>query len=404
MTDMLWGICIILAIMAIGLYVAYRNKQAAYATLENKLEGYKRQQDALIDSHARFEALNHARDVVSKNAVIHMDREQRIINTNAQGEAVFGPLPEDATLLAWTKYHFLSELAEQALTTPGLITQQLNHDGKVYEVRAVSIDLERTAIGVIFLIRNVSELQRLGRARRDFVANISHDLRTPISGIRLVAETLNNGALQNPTVANELIERVLVEADTLEQINQELMDLSLIESGRMPIKLVPANLTKRVTKVVKRLRDQAERKNIEIIVDMPKRVRVLADKGMISRVLVNLIYNAIKFTEHGKITISTACNPSDDMVCASVSDTGIGISQEDQERIFERFYKHDDVRTSEVEEVGKTVKTGTGLGLAIAKHIIEAHGGQIWVESELGRGSTFYFTLPPEEIAITEAA
>lgn len=403
MADILWGVCIILTLVAIGLYLGYRKKQAAYVTLENQLEKCKQQQDTFIAIHARFDALNHARDVVSKNAVIQMDKDQRIINTNAQAEAVFGPLPKDATLLSWTKYHFLNELAEQALTTPGLITQQLNHDAQVYEVRAVSIDLEHTAIGVIFLIRNVSELQRLGRARRDFVANISHDLRTPISGIRLVAETLNNGALQNPTVASELIERVLVEADTLEQINQELMDLSLIESGRMPIKLVPANLTKRVTKVVKRLKDQAERKNIEIIVDMPKRVRVLADKGMISRVLVNLIYNAIKFTERGKITISTACSSGDDMVCASVSDTGIGISQEDQERIFERFYKHDDVRTSEVEEVGKTVKTGTGLGLAIAKHIIEAHGGQIWVESELGRGSTFYFTLPPEEIAIGEA-
>jgi two-component system phosphate regulon sensor histidine kinase PhoR len=177
----------------------------------------------------------------------------------------------------------------------------------------------------------------------------------------------------------------------------------MIESGRVLLKLVPLNLSKRAKKEIKRLREQAIRKHIDLIVDMPKDIRVLADKGLLSRVLMNLIHNALKFTEHGQIRISATYQPGDDMVCVSVSDSGMGISPEDQKRIFERFYKSDDARVR-VGEVVESKRTGTGLGLAIAKHIVEAHGGRIWVESTLGQGSTFYFTLPPEEIKLTEIA
>jgi signal transduction histidine kinase len=392
-----WSISIILVGLLVWSFLRNRREQASRVALEEDYESVKNQLDDLAEHVIIMGAFDQARNDLSRNAIIHLDLHQRIINYNTKAEAMFGPMLPGSTLIGWTKYHQLSELATQALTTPGMITQQFDHQGHVYEVRTIAVISNTEPVGIAFLIRDVSELQRLGRARRDFVANISHDLRTPISGIRLVAETLQSGALQDQELAPELIERILIEAEILEQINQELMDLSLIESGRMPLKLVPVNLTKRVKKEVKRLSDQASRKGIELVIDLPKQVKVLADKGMLSRVLINLLHNAIKFTEQGQVTIC-AMEGADEMIGVSVKDTGIGISQADQERIFERFYKRDEVRVSEVQEVGKTVKTGTGLGLAIAKHIVEAHGGRIWVESRLGKGSTFYFTLPLEDI------
>jgi two-component system phosphate regulon sensor histidine kinase PhoR len=195
-----------------------------------------------------------------------------------------------------------------------------------------------------------------------------------------------------------MIQRILVETESMEQINQELMDLTMIESGRVLLKLIPLNLAKRVKKELKRLKEQAARKNIELVVEVPKNIRVLADKGLLSRVLMNLTHNALKFTDNGQVRVAAAYQPSEDMVVVSVSDSGMGISPEDQRRIFERFYKSDDARARSNGQVVETKRTGTGLGLAIAKHIVEAHGGRIWVESDLGKGSTFYFTLPPEEI------
>jgi two-component system phosphate regulon sensor histidine kinase PhoR len=401
---MIWFLAIIVVILGLlllWLYRNYRRLQATHYELARKFEDLKEELAAVKTKLVKAEAFYEARNTLSDNAIIHLDTQQRIIQVNGTAKRIFGEPPPGATLIAWTKYHHLSELATQALTTAGQITHQFHYHGQIFEVRVMAAYLDKEPIGVVLFLRDVSELQRLGRARRDFVANISHDLRTPISGIRLVAETLHKGALQEPELASQLIQKILVETEALEQINQELMDLSLIESGRMPLKLVPLNLAKRVKNEVKRLQGQAARKQIDFVVDIPDDIEVLADKGMLSRVLTNLVHNAIKFTEQGRVTIGAAYDPAEDMVCVSVSDTGLGISREDQVRIFERFYKKDEVRTREIEGKGKRLKTGTGLGLAIAKHVVEAHGGKIWVKSELGQGSTFYFTLPAEEMPAT---
>lgn len=394
-------IVVILGLLLLWLYRTHRRLQSAHYELTRKSENFKEELAAAKTKLVKAEAFYEARNTLSDNAIIHLDTYQRVIKVNGTAKRIFGEPSPEVTLIAWTKYHHLSELATQALTTAGQITHQFDHRGQIFEVRVMAAHLDKEPIGVVLFLRDVSELQRLGRARRDFVANISHDLRTPISGIRLVAETLYKGALQDPELAPQLIQKILVETEVLEQINRELMDLSLIESGRMPLKLVPLNLAKRVKNEVKRLQEQAARKQIDFIVDIPDGIKVLADKGMLSRVLTNLVHNAIKFTEQGQVTIGAAYDPAEDMVCVSVSDTGMGISQEDQVRIFERFYKKDEVRTREIEGKGKRLKTGTGLGLAIAKHVVEAHGGKIWVKSELGQGSTFYFTLPAEEIPVT---
>jgi two-component system phosphate regulon sensor histidine kinase PhoR len=232
----------------------------------------------------------------------------------------------------------------------------------------------------------VTELQRLGRIRRDFVANISHELRTPVTTLQLVTETLANALRDNLAAAPDLLTKLRGQIELLNQLTEEAMDLALIESGQMPLKLVEAHLAGLLNQVLDLLRPQAEQKQIAIDAQISSDLIVLADSAGAQKVLRNLLHNAIKFTPSGG-RISVRARRDADNIEIQVSDTGIGIPAKDLPRIFERFYKADRARAQ-----GEA--RGTGLGLAIAKHIVEGHGGRIWAESVEGRGSTFHFTLP----------
>jgi two-component system phosphate regulon sensor histidine kinase PhoR len=236
----------------------------------------------------------------------------------------------------------------------------------------------------VVLLQDLTELRRLERARRDFVANISHELRTPLASLKALSETLQEGAIEDPAVAKDFLEKINAETDRLAQMVNELSELSRIESGEVPLSIEPIFLAEAVKRVVERLKAQADRAGLSLVVDIPSDLpEALADRERIEQVLVNLIHNAIKFTPPGG-QINIAAKAEGDDIQVSVADTGVGIPADDLPRIFERFYKADKARAG----------GGTGLGLAIAKHIVEAHGGRIWAESIEGRGSTFTFTLP----------
>jgi two-component system, OmpR family, phosphate regulon sensor histidine kinase PhoR len=266
-------------------------------------------------------------------------------------------------------------------------------------IRGRSKEAKKEPVAVALAIHDVTELQRLSRARRDFVTNISHELRTPLASLQLLTDTLLNGALDDRDMAFNLVNKIVAQLDTLNQLAQELLDLSLIESGQAPLKLDAYPLRIIVQAQVNQLLPQAERKNLNLKVDIPEDINVLADETMIGRVITNLIHNGIKFTETGGITVSAQRlngttssdegSTAEDWIMISVSDTGIGIPPDEISRIFERFYKIDRARNRK--------QAGTGLGLAIAKHIVEAHGGRIWAESNGKTGTIFHFTLPPEE-------
>jgi two-component system phosphate regulon sensor histidine kinase PhoR len=196
-------------------------------------------------------------------------------------------------------------------------------------------------------------------------------------------ETLQDGALDDPPAAQRFLGLMDDEVDALTQIVEELLELSRIESGRVPMRLVPTPVEELVTWPVERLRPQAKRAKLKLTVDLPADLPlVLADVERASQVVTNLVHNAIKFTpKRGHVSVSAT--QSDDNVVIAVRDTGVGIPAGDVPRIFERFFKADRARSG----------GGTGLGLAIARHIVEAHGGRIWVESSVGEGSTFSFTL-----------
>jgi two-component system phosphate regulon sensor histidine kinase PhoR len=238
--------------------------------------------------------------------------------------------------------------------------------------------------GCILLIQDLTEIRRLETVRRDFVANISHELRTPIASLKALSETLNAGAIEDPSVARDFLTRIEVEADKLNQMTHELSELSNIESGVTSLLKTSVDVKDLIAEATERLRAQVKRAGLEIAIEVPKVVpAALIDKNRMERVLVNLIHNSIKFTPPGgRITLSASSG--DEGVIISVADTGVGIDPSDLPRIFERFYKADKARTG----------GGTGLGLAIARHTVEAHGGRIWAESTLGKGTTIHFSLP----------
>jgi two-component system phosphate regulon sensor histidine kinase PhoR len=238
--------------------------------------------------------------------------------------------------------------------------------------------------GVLLIIQDYTRVHRLEKVRSDFVSNVSHELRTPIASIKALSDTLQEGALDDPPAAKRFLQRLNVEIDNLTQLVQELLELSKIESGRVSLKKISINPFDLGKNAVERMAVQAERSGLELIFKFPENISTIdADPDRIGQVFVNLIHNAIKFTEPGgSILIEVNEDETDIVFC--IRDTGIGIEKELQTRIFERFYKTDRARTS----------GGTGLGLSIVKHIIEAHNGRVWLNSNPGEGSSFFFSLP----------
>lgn len=243
---------------------------------------------------------------------------------------------------------------------------------------------DRHSTGSLLLVQDLTRIRRLETVRRDFISNLSHELRTPLASLKALTETLQDGALDDPPAARRFIDQIQIEVDALTQMVTELLELSRIESGRLSLDLKPVTVCDLLDSASKRMQLQAERAGLSLRVacgdDLPQ---VKIDFQRLEQVLVNLIHNAVKFTRAGGeiVVLAEAVNG---FVQFAVRDNGPGIPADEVPRIFERFYRVDKSRTG----------SGTGLGLSIAKHIVEAHGGKIWVESVEGQGSTFYFSIP----------
>ena len=216
------------------------------------------------------------------------------------------------------------------------------------------------------------------------MSNISHELRTPLASLQALSDTLQMGALDEPEDAQRFLSLMDKEVQSLTHLVSELLELSKIESGRVPLKLEYVRPCNMVLRVADRMAIQAEQAGLELKVDYAKSLpEILIDLPRLEQVLLNLLHNAIKFTPaEGKVHLKVV--ETDEGVEFSVEDTGVGIPADDLPRIFERFYKTAEGRSRE----------GTGLGLAIARHLVEAHGGKIAVSSEVGSGSRFHFTIP----------
>ena len=354
-------------------------------------EAEREQQAVLAESMLRSLA------AASIDPIYLLDVEGRITLTNPAGEQLFPDAKPGTNLIVATRSAELDAIATDVLRDEYEFTTEITLNGRLFRVQAAQVAYPQPSgpavpLYAMLLLRDVSELQRLGRARRDFVANISHELRTPLQAMRLLLDGAHARPelLADPAERGTWMERFDGQVASLTQLTQELYDLSQIESGQLPMVLRPEPLRELVTSVIDTLTPLAERSGLRLENLVPDGSLALVDAAQLKRVLSNLIHNAIKFTERGDIAVLVSdvrppgAPTEGDFITLGVRDTGAGISREEQPRIFERFYKADRARG----------KSGSGLGLAIAKHIIERHGGQIWVESALGRGSTFWMTVP----------
>lgn len=263
----------------------------------------------------------------------------------------------------------------------------LGQPGKTFQVQSSLVQYpDNGGEGVIVVFHDVTDLKRLERVRQDFVANVSHELRTPLTAIKGYVEALRDGGLQDPVQAEQFLRVIQRHSERMDKIVSALLLLSELESADRVLQRETVHLPELIQTAVETLRPLAVGKKQNLRVEPLEGLPTLrADNQKIHQVLINLLHNAISYTpEGGSITVETTPVPGG--VEVSVTDDGIGIPLEDLSRIFERFYRVDKGRSREL--------GGTGLGLSIVKHIVEAHGGHVRVESKPGKGSRFTFFLP----------
>lgn len=321
------------------------------------------------------------------DGVLIVDSEERIQLINPAARRMFG-VEQDvlgSPLIEALRHYQPFELWQRCRTSGEVQIASFEVASRRLYLQGVAAPLDQSLPGsTLLLFQDMTRQRQIETIRRDFISNVSHELRTPLAALKALAETLHTGALEDPPAARRFLEQMETEVDALNLMVSELLELSRIESGRVPIERKPTRPADIINPAFERLHLQAERAGLSVTVDCPPELPpVLADAVRMQQVVVNLLHNAIKFTPPaGQIHLQAQLQEGS--VLFSVRDSGIGISADDLPRIFERFFKADRARAT----------SGTGLGLAIARHLVEAHGGKIWAESEPSKGSTFYFTLP----------
>jgi PAS domain S-box-containing protein len=344
------------------------------------------------------------------DAIISTDAEDRILTWNHGAEVIFGYSKEEtigqslAILLTSRLKAELEEIRDKVRLTGvlrNLEVRRMRKDGIIIETSlAVSPirDKDDNVIGFLHLARDITEkkryeqrLKELDQMKSAFVSNVSHELRTPLTAIKASADNMLDrllGDLNEKQVG--YLTRIKSNTDRLARLINDLLDLSTIEAGKINLRLMNLPLVALVREATESLRPVATEKLIHLrVVSADPRAIAWADRDKVIQVLMNLIGNALKFTPlRGKVTVAVTRNDPAWMQI-SVADSGPGIPVEEVNNVFGRFYQ--------IDQAGKQKTQGTGLGLAISKALVEMHGGKIWVESELGKGSAFCFTLPAEQ-------
>ncbi len=316
--------------------------------------------------------------------VVRFDADRRVVEANARAHALLDAAP--GRLLGRTVMETFLDLRVERFLNEGAGSTEVRLG--TGEPRTIVIRAAHTSgDGLVVVLEDVSELRRLRQIRTEFIDNLSHELRTPISTITLLAETAAReaAAVEVPERLRDRIAKIEVETGHLAQMVAEILDLARIEGGSSIVPEDDVDLARLAEASAERLRLFAERGGVRIGVEAdPATPIVRGEEQRIGQVLVNLVHNAVKFSpDGGEVTIRV--RRAGDGARVEVVDRGIGIARADRARVFERFYKADRARVR---------GGGTGLGLAISRHIVAAHGGTIGVESEEGRGSTFWFVLP----------
>lgn len=367
-----------------------KDRDAAIDQLRSQLDGTERQ---FQDSNSLFASVSD----LSFDLVLLLDEDLNVIMANVSARRLFGVSdPIGQSLAVLVESNDLLSLAQVALDEDESLEEQFILQGKNYRARAQVIEQRHSRRYIGIGMQDITELVSLNRARRDLVANISHELRTPITRIRLIIEGLFLEADKPKRKASiQSLKEIAMETDALLWLAQELLDLSMIESGEAILRLVKTPLQQVVDDAIERLESQAAMKELKIVSHVPQKVDVLCDADQLKRVLGNLLHNAIKWSPPGEAITITASEQLDE-VTVSIFDNGPGVPDELRNRVFERFYQADASRSGD---------EGTGLGLAICKHIVDAHGGRIWAEgNSQGKGGQFLFTVLKADASFEEDA
>ena len=321
------------------------------------------------------------------DGVIVVDREGRITLINRAAEHLLrtGPNSVSRSLPEVVRDHELQQVVSEAADSqrPHQSEVQLIYGGGF--VRALATPVAETGLGgVLLTLHDMTELRQLETTRKEFVTNVSHELRNPLAAAKLIVETLDAGALEEPPVARDFLGRLDSEIDRMSSLVEELLELARLESGQTALHLTPFDLSELLVEVQESFLPRAARIGIRLSFELEEGLPlILGEKQKLRQVVANLLDNALKFTPSGKqVTVSAATATR--YVDVFVSDTGPGIAPEHVPHVFERFYKVDRSRHEE----------GSGLGLAIAKHIVQAHRGYVGVKSREGEGTEFTVRLP----------
>lgn len=319
------------------------------------------------------------------DGVLIADAEGKIVFCNPAVADLFGVnQPLGRSIIEVMRHHQLVETWRRSVSTGQPQSETVELTFRRQYIQLIAIPDRALLGGSLLLVQNLTRLRRLETVRRDFISNVSHELRTPLASLKALTETLNDGALEDPSAARRFLKRIETEVDALTQMASELLELSRIESGQLLLELSNLSPSILLNRAADRMKLQADRAGLTLKVDCPPDLPLVrADSPRLEQVLVNLIHNAVKFTPPGG-EVALFARQEEETVVFSVRDTGSGIPEEDQARIFERFYRVDRSRTG----------SGTGLGLSIARHLVEAHNGKIGVKSREGHGSCFYFSIP----------
>ncbi|MGO9639828.1 MAG: sensor histidine kinase [Candidatus Acidiferrales bacterium] len=371
----------------------------ALSELGGALNGMAQHLDRTIRSLA--EERNRSVAILASMAegVAIIDQDERLVFCNEAFRRIFalGAAPADGRpMIELIREPELLEIVRRVLAGAEVESGEIERGTVTRQnFRATVSRLESGGqAGAALVLHDISDLRRLERVRRDFVANVSHEFKTPLTAIQGFAETLLGGALEDEEHNRRFVEIIRTHSSRLARLTDDLLELSRIEEGRTELESRPVSIRGIAMACVDTMRPRLERKRLRLDMRLPADLPdVKADPWRLREILQNLLDNAVQYTpEGGRIWVEV--EPADNaaggaepaQVIVTVGDTGIGIPRAEQQRIFERFYRVDAARSREA--------GGTGLGLAIAKHLVESHGGRIWVESEVGMGSRFSFSLP----------
>ncbi|MDB6027158.1 MAG: sensor histidine kinase [Verrucomicrobiales bacterium] len=373
--------------------------QSWWQTRQNRRQRARVEQDytaALLQQQREAFAQAQAQQQALFNSMIEgvllLDAEQKVLLVNESMRRVFN-LPADVSgksvveILRIADLLALTDRLKKEKNFSDVELQLPGDNAPCFQVTGTLVlDRDNLVQGYLLLLHDITRLKQLENVRQEFVANVSHELRTPLSLIKGFTETLLDGAKDNPEVATPFLQKIDKHADRLIFLIEDLLTISRLESGRVSLNCQELCLAEIVQRAFDDVEARAAEKTISLENKVLETIRVWADADRLHQVLFNLVENAVKYgRQNGRVTIEFKKTAQGDPEVL-VADDGVGIPPDSLERIFERFYRVDRARSRDT--------GGTGLGLSIVKHIVQAHGGEVRVKSDLNKGSVFYFTLP----------